>query len=178
MTEEQLIKGCTESNAVAQKCLYETYANKMMGICLRYASDADEAQDILQDGFVKVFEKIGTFKSKGSLEGWIRRIFVNTALDNYRKTKALKQSVEIDAVEYMLPAQDFILESLAAKELLKILKMIPAGYRTVFNMYAIEGYSHKEIAEVLDISVNTSKSQYSRAKSYLRNIIESMERVA
>eukprot|EP00746_Dinoflagellata_sp_MGD_P050508 gnl/MRDRNA2_/MRDRNA2_22647_c0_seq1.p1 gnl/MRDRNA2_/MRDRNA2_22647_c0~~gnl/MRDRNA2_/MRDRNA2_22647_c0_seq1.p1 ORF type:complete len:189 (-),score=16.70 gnl/MRDRNA2_/MRDRNA2_22647_c0_seq1:70-636(-) len=172
ISEKELVEGCCKGDARCQKLLYDTYSRKMMGICLRYASDEVEAQDVLQDGFVKVFEKVGTFKGKGSFEGWMRRIFVNTALDYYRRQKEMRNSVDVDSVSYMLPADDHILENLAAQELLEILKRIPVGYRTVFNLYAIEGYTHKEIAEELEITVNTSKSQYSRAKGYLRKIVE------
>lgn len=175
MTDEQIIDGVIKGDAKAQKYLYEKYVNKMMGVCLRYARDYEEAQDVLQDGFVKVFEKLKSYKGAGSLEGWVRRIFVNTAIDNHRKTKSQRQHVDLDSVEYQLPSDGFVLESLAAKDLLKIVQILPDGYRMVFNLYAIEGYSHKEIAEQLDISVNTSKSQYSRAKSYLRKLIEKSE---
>jgi RNA polymerase sigma factor (sigma-70 family) len=175
MTDEQIIEGCIKGEALAQKYLYDKYVNKMMGVCLRYARDHEEAQDVLQDGFIKVFEKLKSYKGAGSLEGWVRRIFVNTSIDNHRKMKAQRQNVDLDSVEYQLPSEGFILESLAARDLLKIVQVLPEGYRTVFNLYAIEGYSHKEIADMLKVSVNTSKSQYSRAKSHLRKLIEKAE---
>ena len=175
MTDEELIEGCLEGNRVAQKTLYDRYSSKMMGVCMRYANNYDDACDVLQEGFIKIFEKLGSYKKHGSFEGWIRRIFVNTALDHIRKTKNLKQMLEVDSVEYMLPQADGIVSSLAAEDLMKILGEIPVGYRTVFNMYAIEGYSHKEIAKELGISVNTSKSQYSRAKGFLREIVEKQD---
>ena len=117
-------------------------------------------------------KKLKSYKGNGSLEGWIRRIFVNTAIDSHRKNKVLRLHVDVDDVSYQLESKSFILESMAANDLLKIIQAIPEGYRVVFNMYAIEGYSHKEIAKELDVSVNTSKSQYSRAKSYIRKILE------
>ena len=120
----------------------------------------------------KVFEKIRSYKGSGSLEGWVRRIFVNTAIDNHRKNKMARQHVDIDSVDYQVAADGYILEQMGAKDLLKIISELPEGYRVVFNMYAIEGYSHKEIADELDISVNTSKSQYSRAKAYIRRVLE------
>ncbi len=171
MTDEQLIHGCVEGNAVAQKLLYDTYSRKMMGVCLRYASDYEEAQDILQDGFVKVYQKLGSFQHKGSLEGWIRRTVVNTALDNFRRNKQHRHQVELGAVDYLLEADDNVLSSLAAKDLLKIIQKLPSGYRTVFNLFAIEGYSHKEIADQLEISENTSKSQFRKAKAYLQRFL-------
>jgi len=175
MTDEQLIQGCIDGDRVAQKRLYEKYVGKMMGVCLRYSDNHDDASDILQEGFIKIFEKLGSYKKEGSFEGWIRRIFVNTALDHIRKNKTLKQMMEVESVEYLLPKSDSVLSDMAAEDLLGILQKIPAGYRTVFNMYVIEGYSHKEIAKELGITVNTSKSQFSRAKSFLRKIIEEQD---
>lgn len=173
MTDEQLIEGCVKGDRVAQKKLYEKYAGKMMGVCLRYADSQDDATDILQDGFIKVFDKLSSYEQKGSFEGWIRRIVVNTALDHLRKNKHMRFSVDIDEAEYLTPSSnDDGFSRLATEDLLKILQKIPSGYRAVFNMYVIEGYSHKEIADELDISVNTSKSQFSRAKAFLRNIVE------
>ncbi len=172
MTDEQLIKSSIKGDRVAQKKLYEKYAGKMMGVCMRYVDNSDDASDVLQDGFIKIFEKLGSYKHQGSFEGWIRRIFVNTALDHLRRNKNMKYAVELDGAEYLAPQMENVMSGLAAEDLLQILNKIPSGYRTVFNMYAIEGYSHKEIAEALDISVNTSKSQYSRAKSFLRKLVE------
>ncbi len=174
MTEQELIDRCLKKDARAQKMLYDKLGPKMMGVCLRYSSSLEEAQDVLQDGFIKVFEKLGAYTGKGSFEGWARRVFVNTALDAIRRNKNLKLNQQIEDVAYSLKSNDFILESLAAEDLLKVLQQIPHGYRTVFNLYVIEGYSHKEIAEMLDITVSTSKSQFSRAKALLRKMIEEL----
>ena len=144
----------------------------MTGVCMRYADRYEEAQDIVQDGFIKVFKKIETFTGKGSLEGWIRRIMVNTALDHLRRTKAERFNVSVDDVEFKLKDKQEIIASMQADDLLKIIRTLPVGYRTVFNMYAIEGYTHKEIAKELDISENTSKSQYSRARALLQKKLE------
>ncbi len=171
MTDEQIVKGCIEKNAIAQKNLYEKFARKMMGVCLRYCDSTEEAEDVVQNGFISVFENIGSFKGTGSLEGWVRKIMVNTALTNIRKNKKLKQNIELDSVEFMLPSNTYINDNFAAKDLLKIIQTLPLGFKTVFNLYAIEGYSHKEIGEMLNISEGTSKSQYSRAKAYLQKII-------
>jgi RNA polymerase sigma-70 factor (ECF subfamily) len=171
-SEEDLLKACLKKDALAQREFYERYARKMFGVCLRYVKDNDEAQDILQDGFVKVFQKLETFKTEGSLEGWIRRIMVNTALDHLRKTRELRFAVNVDDVEHQLEQHDFVVENMSAEVMLRILNTIPAGYRAVFNMFAIEGYSHKEIADELGISVNTSKSQYSRAREFIQKVLE------
>jgi len=170
MTDEQLVKKCLENDSLAQKRLFDLFARKMMGVCLRYASDNDEAQDILQMGFIKVFEKLHLFSQQGSLEGWIRKIMVNTALDNIRRNKKNKENIDIEKVDYQLYyKEENGLDVMNANDLLAIIQKMPTGFRTVFNLFAIEGYSHKEIAEQLNISVNTSKSQYSRARTYLQN---------
>ncbi|MFH1321198.1 MAG: sigma-70 family RNA polymerase sigma factor [Bacteroidota bacterium] len=172
MAEEHLVKGCVDNNVVSQKRLYDLYSKKMMGVCLRYSGNYDEAQDILQEGFIKVFKKINTFKGSGSLEGWIRKIIVNTALENHRRSNVLRLSTDIQDVEPFLETNENIIESLAAKELLNIIQRLPEGYRVIFNLYAVEGYSHKEIAEQLNISESTSKSQYSRARILLQKMIK------
>ena len=171
MTDEQIVKGCIDKNAIAQKTLYEKFVRKMMGVCLRYCDSTEEAEDVVQNGFISIFENIESFKGTGSLEGWIRKIMVNTALTNIRKNKKLKQNIELDSVEFMLPSNIYQNDSFAAKDLLKIIQALPVGFKTVFNLYAIEGYSHKEIGEMLNISEGTSKSQYSRAKAHLQKII-------
>ncbi len=171
MTDEQIVTGCIQKNAIAQKHLYEKHARKMMGVCLRYCDSEEEAEDVLQNGFIAVFENIETFKGTGSLEGWIRKIIVNTALTNIRKNKKFKQNIALESVEFMMPSASQTTESFEAKDLLKTIQTLPPGFRTVFNLYAIEGYSHKEIADILNISEGTSKSQYSRAKTHLQKII-------
>ncbi len=171
MTEEELIKKCASGDMLAQKMFYEKFAGKMMGVCLRYMNGNDEAQDVLQDGFVKVFNKLAAYQKKGSLEGWIRRIVVNTALDHIRKNKKHLNDVDVDSVSYGLESESYIVESLNAKDLLKLIQQLPAGYRIVFNMFAIEGYSHKEIASELNITESTSKSQYSRSRKMLREML-------
>lgn len=169
---EQLVKKCLEKDPLAQKQLFDSFSRKMMGVCLRYSQSEEEAQDVLQMGFIKVFEKLHMYSSEGSLEGWIRKVIVNTALDNIRKNKKFNDNVELDKVEFQLNNNSETgLEALSAKDLLKIIQEMPPGFRTVFNLYAIEGYSHKEIAEQLGITESTSKSQYSRARVYLQKII-------
>ena len=175
MNDKQFVRGCIANNVVCQKQLYDYYSKKMMGVCLRYSSNYPGAQDILQEGFIKVFKKIHTFSSKGSLEGWIRKIMVNTALENYRKPNALKLSRNIEEIEDLVESGSDIIGSISAKEVLTIIQQLPDGYRHVFNLYAIEGYSHKEIAEKLNITESTSKSQYSRARVILQKTIHTEE---
>jgi RNA polymerase sigma-70 factor (ECF subfamily) len=172
LNDEQLVKKCLEKDSLAQKQLFEFYSKRMMGVCLRYSKDRDEAQEVLQIGFIKVFEKLTLYNGKGSLEGWIRKVVVNTALDNIRKNKKYLDNVEVDKVDYQLQNDDVSgYDNLKAQDLLAIIQAMPTGFKTVFNLFAIEGYSHKEIAEELNISVSTSKSQYSRARAYLKRII-------
>jgi len=177
MTEEQLIDGCKARNPLSQRHLYEKYSRKMMGVCMRYTNNRDEAEDVLQDGFVKVFEKISSFQSQGSFEGWLRRIFVNTALDNIRKNKEHNLLADIDQVGYSLDAGTNVESDLNAEELLTILNKIPAGYKVVFNMFVIEGYSHKEIADELGVSESTSKTQFLRAKAYLMKVMQKQKMI-
>jgi RNA polymerase sigma-70 factor (ECF subfamily) len=170
MNEEQLVKKCLEKDALAQKHLFDIYSKKMMGVCLRYSKDSDEAQDVLQMGFIKVFDKLDMYNQKGSLDGWIRKIIVNTALDNIRKNKKFINDIEIDKVDYQIHNDnENAVDILSAQDLLEKIQKMPTGFKTVFNMYVIEGYSHKEIAKELNVSVNTSKSQLSRARVYLQN---------
>lgn len=172
-SEEQLVKACLEQKPSAQKHLFEFYSKRMMGVCLRYTNDYDEAQDVLQMGFIKVFEKLNTFNNEGSLEGWIRRVMVNTALDNIRRNKKNNENIAIEKVDFFIENNEAnALDELKAEDLMKIIQQMPTGFRTVFNMYAIEGYSHKEIAEELGININTSKSQYSRARACLQNLLK------
>lgn len=175
MSDEEMLAGCKKNQEAAQKYLFDRYSRVMTGVCMRYADRYEEAQDIVQDGFVKVFKKIKTFTGAGSLEGWIRRIMVNTALDYLRKTKAERFNQNIDDVAYLLKDDQQIESTLQAEDLLKLIQKLPIGYRTVFNLYAIEGYSHKDIAKELNISENTSKSQYSRARSLLQKKLEHLE---
>lgn len=168
MSDEEMLDGCKNNDEQAQKYLFDKYSRIMTGVCLRYVDRYEEAQDLVQDGFIKVFKKIGLFSGKGSLEGWIRRIMVNTSLDYLRSIKNERFNTNIEQVSYKLKEGETINSELNAEDLLKLVKSLPVGYRTVFNMYAIEGYSHKEIGKELKISENTSKSQYSRARGILQ----------
>ena len=167
MNEEQLVKACLQGNNKAQQQFYEQYARKMMGLCLRYAVNTEEAEDFLQEGFIKVFEKLQYFEFRGSMEGWVRKIVLNTILDKLRRNIHFKNSDSIDD-HLEMAGNDNPYEHLRAKELVKLIQTLPTGYRTVFNLFAVEGFSHKEISEKLSISESTSKSQYLRAKEQLQ----------
>ncbi len=175
MNEETLISKCINGNKIAQRQLFETYAPGMMGVCLRYFRDVEVAEDVLQESFVKVFRKLESYTGTGSLEGWIRKIVINTALDQLRKEVKFNVNVSVDDVEYKLGFDAQILSELMEEDLMKLVREMPDGYRTVFNLFAIEGFSHKEIGKQLGISENTSKSQYSRAKAYLKTRVEALK---
>ncbi len=170
MQEEELIRGCINEDKACQRELYERYCGLMFAVCLRYSRHRAEAQDLLQDGFIKVFDNISKFSFNGSFEGWIRRIMVNTALNNFKKGSVRNEQFGIE--EYQVEAVQPKAESnMREKELLKIIQMLPDGYRHVFNLYAIEGYNHKEIGEALGISESTSRSQLSKARKWIQNIL-------
>lgn len=173
--EQRLIAGCIDKEPWAQKQVYELYAPAMLTVCVRYVTDRETARDILQDGFMKVFTKIHTFSGTGSFPGWIRRIFVTTALEYLRRNDALKQSESIDEYNYTIEDVDIsVLDKIAASDLMTCISKLPVGYRTVFNLYAIEGYSHLEIANTLNISENTSRSQFMRARKILQKTVQSL----
>lgn len=174
MNEQQLIEGCKKGERRAQKALYELHSRKMMGVCLRYVSDRETARDLLQDGFVKVFTHINSFSGNGSFEGWMRKIFVNCALEYLRKSDVLRESTELDNTAELVHPDSSAISDLSAAELLKLVQELPSGFRTVFNMFAIEGYSHKEIAEMLNITESTSRSQFTRAKQMLQRRINAL----
>lgn len=165
------INGCRKGDRAAQRKLYEALAPKMFALCIRYMGERDAAEDILQEGFVTLFTKISTFSGEGSFEGWARRIFVNTALMSLRKKDALKISDDLDTARNIssdLPTQ---VQQLGYKEIMRLVESLPAGYRTVFNMHAVEGFSHDEIAKALNISTATSRSQLQRARMMLQDKI-------
>lgn len=168
--EEKLLKGCLKGRSDAQEQLYNRYYRTMFGVCLRYSNDRDTAEDVLQEGFIKVFRSLENFSGKGSLEGWIRRIMVNTALEQYRKKGAMYALVDIEQARHHDTGHD-IVSQMAEGEILKLVQKLPDGYRTIFNLYAIEGYNHREIGEMLGISEGTSKSQFARARQQLQESI-------
>jgi len=167
ITESEIIQRCLQNNQQAQRMLYDKYAAKMLGVCVRYISDRTAAEDVMIRGLQKVFSKLGTFKHEGSFEGWIRRIVVNEALTYIRKHKYMYVEKDLETVAHY-PDINALNANLEAQDLLAIIEDLPSGYRTIFNLYAIEGYSHKEIAKLLRISESTSKSQLSRARLMLQ----------
>lgn len=177
ITETDLIQGCIAGERRMQEELYNRFSPKMFAVCLRYAGNADDAQDILQDGFVKIFKNLSRFRSEGSFEGWIRRIFVNTAIEHLRRRKFLKPIDEKE--ENTIPYKEVtVLDSLGEKDIMNLISQLSPGYRTVFNMYVVEGYTHKEVGDILGISEGTSKSQLARARMILQEkVVKFLEEV-
>ncbi|MEM8585313.1 MAG: RNA polymerase sigma factor [Bacteroidota bacterium] len=175
LNEADLIQACRKGNRFAQRELYNRFAPKMLGAIQRYIGRIDEAEDVLVEGFFKVFDKLDSFQEQGSFEGWVRRIMINEALMKLRKKHALKQATELDNINPNHFSQQAVIDhQLATQDIMKLLDQLPTGYRTVFNLYVIEGYKHREIAELLGISINTSKSQLIVAKKRLREALESI----
>ena len=171
-SEQRLIHLCRKGDRKAQKAIYDRLASKMFPVCIRYAGDRSVAEDLLQDGFVTLFSKLDSYKGDGSFEGWARRIFINTALMYLRKKDTLKMSDDIDNARNMTSEYSTQVQDMGYKELMSLITSLPPGFRTVFNLYVLEGYSHKEIAEMLDITEVTSRTQLSRARIWLQNRIK------
>lgn len=174
MNEKQLIEGCKNGNRLAQKELYEMFSRKMMGVCLRYSNDRETARDLLQEGFVKIFMNLEAYSGTGSFEGWMRRIFVNCALEYLRKSDVLREASDLDNSAELTEPDASVIEQLSARDLMGLIQRLPAGFRTVFNLFAIEGYSHKEIGEMLQITESTSRSQYTRARQLLQRLVKDL----
>ncbi len=171
ISENDLINGSLSGDRRIQELLYQRFAPKMYAVCLRYANNSDDAQDLLQEGFIKVFRSLDKFRKEGSFEGWVRRVFVNTAIEHYRRKVTLNTIGEKE--ERTLEDGGFnVLDQLAAGDIIQLIQELSPGYRSVFNMYVIEGYSHKEIGDILEISEGTSKSQLARAKAILQKKVQ------
>ena len=171
ITESDLLQGCLSGNRRMQEELYRRFSPRMYAVCLRYAGKAEEAEDILQEGFIKVFRKMDSYRGDGSFEGWMRRIFVNTAIEHFRRKRCLMPVTERE--ENTIEGKyNSVLDDLGAKDILALVQELSPGYRTVFNMYVVEGYTHREIADMLGISEGTSKSQLSRAKVILQDMVK------
>lgn len=173
----QLIEACIKGNRASQKALYDRLAPRMFPLCIRYIGNREDAEDVLQDGFITLFTRLNDYKGDGSFEGWARKIFVNTALMSLRKKDALKMSDDLEVARGLKSDNISQMQNLGYKDLLAMITDLPPGFRTVFNMYAIEGYSHKEIGEMLGISETTSRTQLSRARILLRKKINEKENV-
>jgi RNA polymerase sigma factor (sigma-70 family) len=172
MDRESLIRDCIRGEAIAQRRLFDSLAPKMLSICFRYLGNKEEAEDACQISFVKLYNNLKDYNNGGSFDGWVRRIFVNTCLDQLRKNKKMKHDISMEDVDYRLESNDYIIERMEANDLMRIIEQMPPGYRTVFNLFAVEGFSHREIAEQLGIAENTSKSQFKRARTHLMNSLE------
>ena len=170
MTEQELIAACKRQDRRAQKLLFDRYSPKMFGVCKRYIKNREDAEDVLVEGLFRALTKIDMFNSQGSFEGWIRRIVVNQSLMFLRKKNNFKMTVEVSNIE--IKSQINAEDELIAQDILNLLEKLPTGYRTIFNLYVVEGYKHREIAELLGISINTSKSQLILAKKRLQSLIK------
>ncbi len=172
-TEQELIDGCCKGKRACQQLLYGQFSKRMMAVCLRYSKSVQEAEDVLQEGFIKVFQHIGSFRKQARLETWITRIMVNTALNMHRKKLYLFPMVDVANADIHEPVEN--IDSLQFEQLLDMIQALPQGCQLIFNMYAVEGYTHQEIASLLGITEGTSKSQYARAKELLRKQLQQEE---
>ena len=171
MTEQSIIAGCLHNDAASQKELYNKYSPKMLSVSYRFAHNREDAEDMLQEAFIKVFSQIHTFQNKGAFEGWIRRIVVHTCINFLKKNKKFSENVDIAYATTIYVKEETVPSIMQAKQVVECIKLLPLGYKTVLNLYAIEGYSHKEIGNLLDIEESTSRSQYTRAKAMLETIL-------
>ncbi|WP_299707953.1 sigma-70 family RNA polymerase sigma factor [uncultured Pontibacter sp.] len=172
-TEEEIVAGCKEGKPSFQEKLYQLYSGRMMAVCTRYTRSRFEAEDIFHEAFVKVFSNIKHYQG-GAFEGWVRRIFVNTAINHYHKNRKYLNQLDYSAVEESTPAEDDIISLISGKELLALINQMPEGYRLIFNLYVVEGFNHREIAEMLHIAEGTSKSQLAKGKSYLKKMFQKL----
>jgi RNA polymerase sigma factor (sigma-70 family) len=171
MTEEAILQGCLHNDPASQRELYNRYSPKMLSVCYRFAHNREDAEDMLQEGFIKVFSQMYTFENRGAFEGWVRRIIVHTCINILKKNKKFNESVDIIHANGVQVREESVPSIIQAKQVVECIRLLPMGYRTVLNLYAIEGYSHKEIAVMLDIEESTSRSQYTRAKAMLEDIL-------
>jgi RNA polymerase sigma factor (sigma-70 family) len=171
MTDEAMLQGCLDNEPAAQKALYNRYSPKMLGVCYRFGQTREDAEDMLQEGFIKVFSQMHTFRHQGAFEGWIRRIIVHTCINHLKKNKKFHDSIDISHASGLSTHEDAIPSIVQAKQLVECIRLLPVGYRTVLNLYAIEGFAHKEIAGMLEIEESTSRSQYTRARQMLEDIL-------
>jgi len=171
MTEEVILEGCLRNDSVAQRELYNTYSPKMLAVCFRYAHSREDAEDMLQEAFIKVFTQLRTFENRGSFEGWIRRIVVHTCINTLKKNKKFNESVDLIHAATVSIREETVPAVVQVKQIVDCIRSLPIGYRTVLNLFAIEGYSHREIAQLLDIEESTSRSQFTRAKGMLEELL-------
>jgi RNA polymerase sigma-70 factor (ECF subfamily) len=170
--DEKLVDGVVAQNRNAQRTVFDRYKSMMMGICLRYCKSRDEAEDVLMEGFMTIFSEAHTFRRDGAFEQWMKRIMINTAINNYRKNLKHYFHADIDEIDEHTMIRSDVAENYSAKDMMKLLTELPEGYRIVFNLYAIEGYKHREISKMLNITVGTSKSQLSKARKMLQGKVK------
>jgi RNA polymerase sigma factor (sigma-70 family) len=171
MTEEQMLVGSVRNNATAQEAFYNRFSPRMLGVCYRFAKSREDAEDMLQEGFVKIFTQLHQYRNEGALEGWIRRIIVHTCINILKKNKKFSDTVDLVNANNLHTNENYVPSILQAKEVTECIRLLPIGYRTVLNLYAIEGYSHKEIGDMLEVGESTSRSQYTRAKAMLEEVL-------
>lgn len=169
LNDENLIAECLKNNRKAQKLLYDKYSSKLMGVCLRYTNSRQDAEDVLIEGFINIFQKLSMYSGEGSFEGWMKRIMINGAISHYRANNKYRFHEDIEDCYEIKRNEETAIERLEVKQLLKLIETMPKGYKMIFNFFVVEGYSHREIAEMLDISEGTSKSQFSKARKWLQN---------
>ncbi len=171
MTEQAILVGCLQNDPSAQRELYNRYSPKMLSVCYRFGQNREDAEDMLQEGFIKIFTQIHTFQNKGAFEGWVRRIIVHTCINFLKKNKKFNENIDLEHAGYLEVKEETMPSIMQARQIIECIRLLPLGYRTVLNLYALEGYSHKEIGEMLDIEESTSRSQFTRAKAMLEMIL-------
>lgn len=171
MTEQAILVGCLQNDASAQRELYNRYSPKMLSVCYRFSQSKEDAEDMLQEGFIKIFTQIHTFQNKGAFEGWVRRIIVHTCINFLKKNKKFNENIDLDHAGYLEVKEETMPSIMQARQIIECIRLLPLGYRTVLNLYALEGYSHKEIGDMLDIEESTSRSQFTRARTMLEMIL-------
>jgi len=174
---EEIIRGCKKNDSIAQEALFKLYSKKLMTVCLRYSSCREDAEDLFQESMIKIFQSLHTFEEKGSVEGWMRRIITNNAIKEFRKRKYLSSLSEPESFNLPVFTDDDVIEKMSGEELMSVIHKLPEGSRMVFNLFVIEGYSHKEISELMQISEGTSKSQFFNAKKILKTLLGKGEKV-
>jgi RNA polymerase sigma-70 factor (ECF subfamily) len=171
MNEQAILQGCLQKDPLSQRELYNQFSPKMLGVCHRFSSSKEDAEDMLQEGFIKVFTQLHTFVGKGAFEGWVRRIIVHTCINFLKKHKKFNESIDLEYAEELGSKEESMASRMQGRQVMDCIRSLPVGYRTVLNLYAIEGYSHKEIGEILEIGESTSRSQYTRAKTMLEKML-------
>ncbi len=171
MTEQAILVGCLQNEPSAQRELYNRYSPKMLSVCYRFSQSREDAEDMLQEGFIKIFTQIHTFQNKGAFEGWVRRIIVHTCINFLKKNKKFNENIDLDHAGYLEVKEETMPSIMQARQIIECIRLLPMGYKTVLNLYALEGYSHKEIGDMLDIEESTSRSQFTRAKAMLEMIL-------